>query len=199
VRGRKSPKMLTHDQDKDLVIRALDGDNRAYNLLAQKYKPIIYVAIRRRLPYIIEEEIEDMVMTILGKCFVSLHSYSPEKSKLFTWIIACTHNYINAIPKKKPTVPTVDPTPAHMIMIENTVSEDTFQNEVDRSNLVKLVRALVDKLPPECSQVIKLKYFREMTNEEIAEEMGIKPTDVWYRVKKAKSILKKMGTVNGLF
>ena len=197
MRGRKSPKMLTHEQDKDLVIQALGGDNRAYNLLAQKYKPIVYVALRRRLPYILEEEAEDIVMTVLGKCFVSLHLYNPEKSKLFTWMIACTHNYVNGLAKKKPTVPTVDPSPSQRIMIENTVHEDA--SDVDRANLVKLVRALVDKLPPDCSQVIKLKYFREMSNEEIAEEMGIKPTDVWYKVKKAKTILKKMGTVNGLF
>ena len=197
MRGRKSPKMLTHEQDKDLVIQALGGDNRAYNLLAQKYKPIVYVALRRRLPYILEEEAEDIVMTVLGKCFVSLHLYNPEKSKLFTWMIACTHNYVNGLAKKKPTVPIVDPSPAQRIMIENTTHEDV--SDVDRANLVKLVRALVDKLPPDCSQVIKLKYFREMSNEEIAEEMGIKPTDVWYKVKKAKTILKKMGTVNGLF
>ena len=197
MRGRKSPKMLTHEQDKDLVIQALGGDNRAYNLLAQKYKPIVYVALRRRLPYILEEEAEDIVMTVLGKCFVSLHLYNPEKSKLFTWMIACTHNYVNGLAKKKPTVPIVDPSPAQRIMIENATHEDV--SDVDRANLVKLVRALVDKLPPDCSQVIKLKYFREMSNEEIAEEMGIKPTDVWYKVKKAKTILKKMGTVNGLF
>jgi RNA polymerase sigma factor (sigma-70 family) len=70
---------------------------------------------------------------------------------------------------------------------------------VDRANLVKLVRALVDKLPQECSQVIKLKYFKELSNDEIAAIMGIKPTDVWYRVNKAKRILKGLGVRNGLF
>jgi RNA polymerase sigma factor (sigma-70 family) len=65
--------------------------------------------------------------------------------------------------------------------------------------VVKLVRALVDKLPPDCSEVIKLKYFRELSNDEIADIMGIKPTDVWYRVNKAKKILKGFSESHGLF
>ena len=74
-----------------------------------------------------------------------------------------------------------------------------FQADVDRGNVVRLVRMLVDKLPPECAQAIKLKYFREMSNEEIAQEMGIKPTDVWYRVKKGREILKRLSDNHDLF
>jgi len=200
ARGRKSPKYLTHEEDKALTTQALGGDNRAYNLLAQKYKPILYTAVRRRLRNIPEEDAEDIVMSVLGKCFVSLHLYDPSKSKLFTWMIACVHNYMNGLAKRKPKVPTVEPvSEAHRMMLENSMYEDTTQGDVDRANLVKLVRALVDKLPPECSQVIKLKYFRELSNDEIALEMGIKPTDVWYRVQKAKKILKGLGVRNGLF
>jgi hypothetical protein len=60
-RGRTSPKYLTHDEDKALVTLALSGSNKAYNDLAQKYKPILYIAVRRRLPKISEEDAEDIV------------------------------------------------------------------------------------------------------------------------------------------
>jgi RNA polymerase sigma factor (sigma-70 family) len=201
ARGRKSPKYLTHDEDKALVKEALAGSDKAYNTLAQKYKPILYTAVRRRLGNsITEEEVEDMVMTVLGRAFISLHTYNPEKSKMFTWMIACVHNHMSSLKTKKKRIQTVDVvSERHMDILENTTYEDTTQGDVDRANLVKLVRALVDKLPHECSQVIKLKYFKELSNDEIAAIMGIKPTDVWYRVNKAKRILKGLGVRNGLF
>jgi RNA polymerase sigma-70 factor (ECF subfamily) len=201
ARGRKSPKYLTHDEDKALVREALAGSDKAYNTLAQKYKPILYTAVRRRLGNsITEEEVEDMVMTVLGRAFISLHTYDSEKSKMFTWMIACVHNHMSSLKTKKKRIQTVDVvSERHRDIMENTTYEDTTQGDVDRANLVKLVRALVDKLPPECSQVIKLKYFKELSNDEIAAIMGIKPTDVWYRVNKAKRILKGLGVRNGLF
>ena len=201
ARGRKSPKYLTHDEDKALVREALAGSDKAYNTLAQKYKPILYTAVRRRLGNsITEEEVEDMVMTVLGRAFISLHTYNPEKSKMFTWMIACVHNHMSSLKTKKKRIQTVDVvSERHRDILENATYEDTTQGDVDRANLVKLVRALVDKLPHECSQVIKLKYFKELSNDEIAAIMGIKPTDVWYRVNKAKRILKGLGVSNGLF
>ena len=201
ARGRKSPKYLTHDEDKALVREALAGSDKAYNTLAQKYKPILYTAVRRRLGNsITEEEVEDIVMTVLGRAFISLHTYNPEKSKMFTWMIACVHNHMSSLKTKKKRIQTVDVvSERHRDILENATYEDTTQGDVDRANLVKLVRALVDKLPQECSQVIKLKYFKELSNDEIADIMGIKPTDVWYRVNKAKRILKGLGVRNGLF
>jgi RNA polymerase sigma-70 factor (ECF subfamily) len=199
ARGRKSPRYLTHDEDKKLTTQALSGDTRAYNILAQKYKPILYTAVRRRLGNSIsEEEAEDIVMTVLGRAFISLHTYSPEKSKLFTWMIACVHNHMSGLAKKKPRIKGVSYSESPYVIDEVPDSTDELAS-IDRANVVKLVRALVDKLPPDCSEVIKLKYFRELSNDEIADIMGIKPTDVWYRVNKAKKILKGFSESHGLF
>jgi len=137
---------------------------------------------------------------VLGRAFISLHTYDAEKSKMFTWMIACVQNHMSSLKTKKKRIQTVDVvSERHRDILENATYEDTTQGDVDRANLVKLVRALVDKLPQECSQVIKLKYFKELSNDEIADIMGIKPTDVWYRVNKAKRILKGLGVRNGLF
>ena len=198
ARGRKAPKYLTHDQDKALVLEALSGSTRAYNDLAQKYKPILYIAVRRRLPHIPEEDAEDIVMSVMGRCFVSLHLYDPEKSKLFTWMIACVHNHMNGLSTGKKRIKGVEYGESGYDVGEIEDPSD-FQADVDRGNVVRLVRMLVDKLPPECAQAIKLKYFREMSNEEIAQEMGIKPTDVWYRVKKGREILKRLSDNHDLF
>jgi RNA polymerase sigma-70 factor (ECF subfamily) len=77
-------------------------------------------------------------------------------------------------------------------------SEKTIEN-IDRTQVVKLVRLLVDKLPPDVATAIKLKYFKDYSYEQIAESLGCKIGDVWYKIKKGKKILKDLSDSNGLF
>ena len=202
-RGRKGPRYLTHDEDKALVVQALSGSDRAYSILAEKYKPILYTAVRRRLGNSIrEEEAEDIVMAVMGSAFVSLHLYDPEKSKLFTWMIACLHNHITGKPKGKRRIggafyggiKTED-----VSLVYDLGDDQDIEREVDRTQVIKLIRMLVEKLPGDCAQVIKLRYFKELSYEEIAQEMGIKVGDVWYRIKKGKEILRGLSENFDLF
>lgn len=200
-KGRKGPRYLTHDEDKKLVVKALSGDNLSYSILAEKYKPILYTAVRRRMWSISEEEAEDITMASLGRAFVYLKTYDPAKSKLFSWMIYVCHNYMNSIPRKKKSIENIrySETEKPIETFANSTESDDISGNLDKSNKLKLVRRLVEKLDPECRDVFMLKYFREMSNEEIAEEMGIKETDVYYRAKKGKDQLKKWLKNYGLF
>ena len=202
-KGRKGPRYLTHDEDKALAVQALGGSDRAYSILAEKYKPILYTAVRRRLGNSIREvEAEDIVMAVMGRAFVSLHLYDPEKSKLFTWMIACLHNHITGKPKGKQRIggafyggiKTQDVSLAYDLQ-----DDSDLIGGVDRVQVIKLMRMLVEKLPEECATAIKLRYFRELSYEEIASEMGIKVGDVWYRIKKGKNILRELSENLDLF
>ena len=57
---------------------------------------------------------------------------------------------------------------------------------------------LLDKLPPDVAEAIKLKYIKEYSNEEIAQELGCKPTDVWYKVSKGKNEFFQVTTADGI-
>lgn len=196
----------THAKDKELVIEALGGNQKAYNSLLQKYKPILYTAAKRRLPEKSVEDLEDIVMFVLGQAFVKLGQYNPEKSLLFTWMIACLHNYINGIPKQKKRIQAdslEEILPSNMgenDPVEYAIpDEDQFDLDIDKKQTAKLVRLLVERLPEELCTVIKLKYFKDKTNKEIADEIGCKESDIFYRVKKAKEILKKYADADELF
>ena len=199
--GRKGPRYLTHDEDKELVVKALNGDNLAYNKLAEKYKPVLYTVIRRRMWSISEEDAEDITMTVLGRAFVYLKTYNPQKSKLFSWMVACCHNYLNSIPRKKKRIEGIRyiDTDKQIETFSNSSDTDDIIGNIDRSNVSKLVRKLIERLPPELAEVFKLKYFKELSNEDIAQIVGIKETDVYYRAKKGRDLLKKWLSRNKLF
>jgi len=203
--GYRSIKMITHDEDKRLVVLALSGDQSAYNDLLRKYKPVLYTAAKRRLSTANVEDLEDIVMIVLGNAFVKLKQYNPEKSKLFTWMVSCLHNYINNIPKQKKRISTYSlddmyPSNSENDLVEYEIpDEDNFDKQYDIEQSYKLLRTLMKRLPDEIYQVMFLKFFREQTNKEIAAAVGIAEHDVWYRVKRGKDLLKKYSDGKDLF
>ena len=195
---RKTVAYTTHEEDKHLAVEAVNGDRRAYNILLTKYKPILYTAAKRRLPWKDPEDLEDITMIVLGNAFLKLNQYDPEKSKLFTWMIACLHNYVNSIPKQKKRVQTYS--------LEDNKQEaadkpDThnFDMHVDRERTSQLIKLLISRLPGDVGKAITMKYFKDSSHAEIAEEIGCKEQDVWYKLKKGRQLLKQMSETNELF
>lgn len=195
---KKSVAYTTHEEDKELVKEAIGGNQKAYNILLQKYKPILYTAAKRRLPYRETEDLEDITMIVLGNAFLKLNQYDPSKSKLFTWMVACLHNYVNSIPKQKKRVETYS---LEDNKREAAAKPDThnFDTNVDRERTSQLVKTLINRLPSDLAKAITMKYFKDSSHAEIAEEIGCKEQDVWYKLQRGRQLLKRMSETNELF
>ena len=202
-KGYKPAHYTTHEEDKELAKQAMEGSQRAYSILLQKYKPIIYTAASRRLPWYGPEELEDITMIVLGNAFVKIKQYDPEKSKLFTWMVACVHNYINGIPKQKKRV--VADSLGDIYGESDTRSEYEipdaagFDEDIDREQLMKLMKLLMNKLSAEQYTIVKMKYFEEASNDDIAGAIGCNPNIVWYKVQQAKKKLIALSRKYQLF
>jgi RNA polymerase sigma factor (sigma-70 family) len=197
-KGRKGPKYTTHEEDKRLVVNAINGDQNAWNILLQKYKPILYIAAKRRLSYYSDEDLEDIVMTVLGNTFVKIRQYDPEKAKFFWWIVASLHNHISGLYNRKKLIPKESPVNLKDAG-EFAIDYSDFTENYDREQVSRLIRLLIGKLPEDLSKAITLRYFKEYTNEQIAEEIGCKPGDVWYKIKKGRDMLKRLSQNGKLF
>jgi RNA polymerase sigma factor (sigma-70 family) len=188
----------THEEDKELVVSALAGNQRSYNVLLGKYKPVLYTAAKRRLPYAIPEDLEDIVMIVLGNAFVKINQYDPEKSKFFTWMVACLHNYINSIPKQKKRVQQKsyddDEYVAQTIFIPATFDED-----IDRAQSNELIRVLLKKLPKDYGKALYLQFFKGYSHDEIAEALCCDKGLVWYKIQRGKELLKRLSEQHELF
>ena len=195
---KKSVAYTSHEEDKELAVKAVNGDRRSYNILLTKYKPILYTAAKRRLSWKDPEDLEDITMIVLGNAFLKLNQYDPEKSKLFTWMIACLHNYVNSIPKQKKRVQTYSLEDNRQEAADKPDTHN-FDSHVDRERTLQLIKFLISRLPGDVGKAITMKYFRDSSNAEIAEEIGCKEQDVWYKLKKGRQLLKQMSETNELF
>jgi len=205
-KGFKKVAYTTHAEDKSLVLEAIRGNQKAYNVLLSKYKPILFTAAKRRLPKKNVEDLEDIVMLVLGNSFIKINQYDPEKSLFFTWMVSCLHNYINGIPsqKKRVIADSIEEIYPSNQDSENPIEyeipdEDPFDIVMDLEQTAKLIRLLVDKLPSESCEVIKLKYFKQLSHREISVILGCEERQVWYKLDRAKERLKKLSDKENLF
>jgi RNA polymerase sigma factor (sigma-70 family) len=203
AKKRPAVKYTTHEEDKALVLTALAGDQRSYNILLSKYKPMLYIAAKRRLPWYGPEDLEDIVMVVLGGAFVKLHQYNPDKSKLFTWMIACLHNYVNGIPNQKKRIETVSYTfqydgdsGVHDFAIPVT---DAFDEQLDNKQAVALLNLMMKRLPKIVYEVMKLKFWKGYSDQEISDELGIEKYNIYHKVQKGKKMLMEMSNNGKLF
>lgn len=154
------------NNDNELIKSFLNGNQEAFNILANKYKQKIYWHTRRMLGnHLDADEVTQEVLIVM---YDKLATFKFDSS-LFTWIYSVTTrrclNYI-----KKRNVKRFFSIESAEIS-ERKSSEDIVKNYEDKEKLMKLDKIL-DKLPAKQREVFILRNFEELSYEEISKITG---------------------------
>lgn len=177
---------MSQDQDAALVQRCLDGDQKAFEVLIDRYqRPIFNLALRFAADKV---DAEDIVQTVFVKVYEKLHSFDP-KYKFFSWLYKIAVNEsINFLNRKKNLEQFNED--VHSV----AASEDDSFTDHEISS--KLELALLE-LKPEYRIVVVLNHFQDLTYREISYILDIHENKVKSRLfsarKKLRSILMKKG------
>ncbi|TCN73027.1 RNA polymerase sigma factor [Acetobacteroides hydrogenigenes] len=139
--------------------------NYAFRLIVQKYQEKVYLHIRKLV--IDHDDANDIVQNTFVKAWSGLDNFR-EDSQLFTWLYRIATNEALTFLKRKRTrffLPLVDVE----AQLANTLETDPYFNG-DEAEL-KLQKALLT-LPEKQRVVFNLKYFDELTYEEMSEILG---------------------------
>jgi len=129
---------------------------------------------------------EDVLQESFVKIWQSFSSYSPEKGRLFTWMVNIARNLsIDKIRSKDFKNQTKNQE------LENNVTFiDEQKNTVYKPELLG-IRDLVQKLKPEQKSILDLVYFKGYTHVEAADELGIPLGTIKTRLRMAIQQLRK--------
>jgi RNA polymerase sigma-70 factor (ECF subfamily) len=179
-------------EDYLLVKRALDdGDQQAYAELLDKYRESIYFMMYKMVSN--QEDAEDLTIEAFGKAFKRLGQYVPNFA-FSTWLFRiATNNCIDFIRKKK----------LNTLSIDNTIEDDEGgsmyislesegldpEEKYIRKQKIKAMRNVVDKLKPRYRDLVILRYFKEYSYDEIAEEMNLPIGTVKAQLFRAREFL----------
>lgn len=159
-----------------LVTRAVEKhDQAAYAELLDRYKESVYFLLLKMVNN--KDDAEDLTIEAFGKAFKNITQYTPNYA-FSTWLFRiATNNCIDFIRKKRTVTLSLDRTfsngeGSEMTMDVRSETPDPEETMIRKQKNV-LMRSLVDKLKPRYRTLIELRYFQELSYEEIAERLDL--------------------------
>ena len=175
--------------DYELVLHAIDGDQKAYAELLGRYRDAIYFMLLKMVNN--SSDAEDLTIEAFGKAFKNINQYTPNYA-FSTWLFKiATNNCIDFIRKKKLNNISLDQSVIHEDSAPMTIPTDTLDPEENMINQQKviLLRSVVAKLKPRYRKLIELRYFHEFSYEEISEELELPIGTVKAQLFRARELL----------
>lgn len=180
-------------QDYELVQKALLGDEKAFARLLSRYKDTIYFMLLKMLNN--RSDAEDLTLEAFGKAFKNLHQYSPTYA-FSTWLFKiASNNCIDFLRKKKGITISLENDNDQMESSEATriKSKDLNPEEkLIRKQKAILLHKVVRRLKPHYQTLVELRYFNELSYEEIAKELNLPLGTVKAQLFRARQMLFKL-------
>ena len=182
-------------RDYQLVLAARDkGDQRAYADLMRYYREPIYMMLLRMTHN--PTEADDLTIETFGKAFCQLHSYTPTNT-FATWLFAIASNSgIDYIRRRRLELVSLS---SMSVGNDNDgyeypmPSDDANPEEVlIATQRGELLRKVVGQLKPRYRTIVEMRYFEELSYEEIAEKLSLPLGTVKIQLRRARMLLAEI-------
>ncbi|MCK9339383.1 MAG: sigma-70 family RNA polymerase sigma factor [Bacteroidales bacterium] len=178
-------------RDALLIKDALEnGNQRAYSELLRYYRDPLYFTLLKMMKN--PSDAEDLTIEAFGKAFKNLEKYSPDFA-FSTWLFRiAVNNCIDYMRRKNNSPQCVD---EDFVVFENNCdkrdiyaqfSQEDHYMEKER---VRMMHLAVNQLRPKYKTLIELRYFQELSYEEISKELNISMNNVKIQLFRAKYML----------
>ncbi len=178
-------------EDYNMVLEAIDGSQKAYTMLMERYRSSIFHMMLKMVNN--RDDADDLTLEAFGKAFNKLPSYAPRYA-FSTWLFKIAiNNCIDHIRKKR----------LHLLSIDDPIepnsdhdfSSNIRSNALDpeeqfiRTQRLSLMRNILGELSLKYRLMIELRFFEELSYDEIAKELDIPLGTVKAQLFRAKEIL----------
>ncbi|MEM8524615.1 MAG: sigma-70 family RNA polymerase sigma factor [Bacteroidota bacterium] len=180
--------------DYNLVQAAIAGNQRAYSELMNRYRTSVFHTMLKMVHN--QEDANDLTIEAFGKAFRKLTSYAPHYA-FSTWLFRIAiNNCIDHIRKKRLQVLSIDePIDSEgdqdysANIRSNTLNpEEQYMNQ----QKVQMMRMVMGKLSEKYRLMIELRYFEELSYDEIARELDIPLGTVKAQLFRAKEMMYEL-------
>ncbi|MFO7681894.1 MAG: sigma-70 family RNA polymerase sigma factor [Chloroflexota bacterium] len=175
--------------------QARQGDKTAFGNLIEAYQTPVYNLAYRMLNN--SGEAEEAAQEAFIRAYTRLSSYNPEH-KFSTWMLSITSNYcIDLIRKRRALLLSLDePLPAHPALQSDKSKGPEAQMVINEQQ--EMVQNLLQELPEDYREAVVLRYWHELSYEEIAEIMNTTVSAIKSRLFRARRLLAEIGVAQGL-
>jgi RNA polymerase sigma-70 factor (ECF subfamily) len=158
--------------DQELVKKYINGDNYSFEVLLNRHKNRVFAFIMSKIKN--KDLSEDIFQDTYVKVVNSLQKgkYN-EEGKFLPWVMRIAHNLVIDHFRKQKKM--------HMVRSNNDfdifdiIKDDSINvdDRLIRDQIFNDLRALINLLPKDQREVLKMRYFEEMSFKKIAEYFDI--------------------------
>jgi RNA polymerase sigma-70 factor (ECF subfamily) len=172
------------------IAKAIKGDQVAFTKLLDFFWNEVYGFMLKRTEN--ETDAEDITIETFSKAFDKINTYNPE-FQFNTWLIAIAKNvHIDMLRKKKSShfieITDNENQQAYNVADSSPTAEDELIIEQNLSQLLLYIK----ELKPHYQEVIQLRYFQEMSYQDIAEQLDEPLSNVKIKLLRAKKLLAEI-------
>jgi RNA polymerase sigma-70 factor (ECF subfamily) len=173
------------EQERKIVEEAKQNPER-FGDLYDKYFDQIYRYVYRRVGD--KDQVYDLVSQTFYDALSHIKNYEWRGYSFSSWLYKIAHNNVLKYYRDQNKMRVVDLDDGRQVIDQ---SIDHVKSAKD-NELKDEVQAVLDKLEPEEREIIKLKYFEEVSNIEIAEIMGLSANHIGVKVFRALKKFKQL-------
>ena len=184
--------------DEELVKSFVEGDQRCFNVLIDRHKQkifsFIFLMVRR----------QELAEDIFQDAFLKVHHsiiegrYS-ESGRFASWVMRIAHNLIIDHYRKQKHLPMVyNEEYTYDLFNDSKLSDSSIEDKMVFNEVLKDVSALVELLPDNQREVVKMRHYMGLSFKEIAEETNVSINTALGRMRYALLNLRKMMEENDL-
>jgi RNA polymerase sigma-70 factor (ECF subfamily) len=180
--------------DYRLIRAAIDTkDQKAYAELMDRYRDSICFMLLKMVNN--RDDADDLTIEAFGKAFKKLHQYTPNYA-FSTWLFKiASNNCIDFIRKKKKRQGTFSIDKGYENSEGSGIGIDLKSDGLNpeevyiREQKIKLMQDVVKKLKPRYRRLVELRYFKEFSYDEIAQELELPLGTVKAQLFRAREFL----------
>jgi RNA polymerase sigma-70 factor (ECF subfamily) len=173
------------DQERTWIQQALRGDQSAFGQLVRAYERPVFNLAYRMLGD--AEEAEDAAQETFLRAFSRLATYQPDR-KFVNWLLSiASHHCVDRLRRhsRAPQLPLDETIPPQYL----TSDEERPEQVVDRKQTQEMVRKALETLPPDYRAAVVLRYWYDMSYEEIASTTGSTESAIKSRLHRARQMM----------
>lgn len=182
---------LNQVKDKELIVKYLEGNHKAFEILLNRHKSKIYTSIYL---FVKDRDLaEDIFQDVFIKIIDTLRKgkYNHE-GKFLQWAMRISYNMCVDHFRREKRRTKVSPSETFDIFDILESKDDNREQAMIKSQMHRNVRKLVDQLPPEQKEVVILRHYADMSFKEISQLTQVSINTALGRMRYALINMRKM-------
>ncbi len=177
--------------DQELIRNFISGDHNALENLINRHqrKLFSYIMLIVKDKHLAEDVFQDTFIKIIKTLRAGAYN---EEGKFLPWAMRIAHNLIIDFFRKSKRMPIKENSEEYDLFETLKVYEDTVEDKMIVGQIHEDVKRLIEYLPEEQKEVLKMRHYKDMSFKEIALETDVSINTALGRMRYALINLRKL-------